>query len=82
MQERMARHVRSRQLSHFPLPRMTEREFHDALRLLDTATALLHDRTEETIGHPEVLQRIRELMLQFDLLRLRLAQAPVDLQRN
>lgn len=73
------RHLQVRKL---PLHSMTETEFHDALRLLDTATSLLHDRSEETIGRTELLQRVRELMVQFDLLRVRLAQAPVELQRN
>lgn len=61
---------------------MTEAEFRDALRLLDSATALLHQRPAETRARTKTLRRLRELTVQFDLLRVRLRQAPVELQRN
>lgn len=59
---------------------MTETEFRDALRLLDSATALLH--RDETPWDASELRELRRLALEFDLLRARLRQVPAELQRN
>ncbi len=61
---------------------MTEAEFRDALRLIDFASTLLHHRSGGARSRAELLRRVRELMVQFDLLRVRLAQAPTESQRN
>jgi hypothetical protein len=59
---------------------MTETEFRDALRLLDSATALL--RRDDATWEMSELRELRRLALQFDLLRVRLSQAPAEGLRN
>jgi hypothetical protein len=59
---------------------MTEPEFLDALRLLESATTLLGD--QDDTPRAEWLRKLRRLTLQLDLLRERIRQAPVELQRN
>jgi hypothetical protein len=59
---------------------MTETEFRDALRLLDSATDLL--RRGDTAWETSELRELRRLALQFDLLRVRLSQTPAEARRN
>jgi hypothetical protein len=59
---------------------MTETEFRDALRLLDSATALLH--RDDAAWETGELRELRRLSLEFDLLRVRLSQSPAEFRRN
>jgi hypothetical protein len=59
---------------------MTETEFRDALRLLDSATALL--LRGDTAWDTGELRELRRLSLEFDLLRVRLSQIPAESRRN
>jgi hypothetical protein len=59
---------------------MTEADYRDALRLLDSATSLLQNST--TVPPGELLREVRALSWEFDFLRLRLGQPAPALQRN
>ena len=59
---------------------MTPSDFRDVLRILDSALSLFERRRFED---PASLQReLRAVSLKLDLLRLRLGQPAVALQRN
>ena len=58
---------------------MTDADFRDTLRLLDTALALLRPR--RTLPTADMRRRFRLLSVEFDLLRLRLGQ-PVNTEAN
>jgi hypothetical protein len=60
---------------------MSPTDYHDALRLLNTALAVVEQR--HISGRPAGLRRrLRGISLQLDLLRARLRQPPAHLQRN
>lgn len=59
---------------------MTDAEFREALELLDSAHALL--RCDYRPNHPAFMQELRRLTMEFDLLRMRLRQAPAESCRN
>jgi hypothetical protein len=57
---------------------MTDTDYREALRLLDSALRLLDRRR-----HPRAIQRrVRSLSIEFDLLRARRGQPPAAWQRN
>ena len=58
---------------------MSTPDYREALRLIESAIALLERRRVYSSG---VVQKIRRLSLETDLLRARLRQAPVCSQRN
>lgn len=58
---------------------MSTPDYREALRLIESAIALLERRRVYPSG---VAQEIRRLSLETDLLRARMQQAPVCSQRN
>lgn len=59
---------------------MTETDYRDALRLLDSALQAVGQ--QDSARTSRLRRRIRALSLQVDLLRARLLQPPARLQRN
>jgi len=59
---------------------MTDTDYRDALRLLDSALHAVGQ--QDSARTTRLRRRIRALSLQVDLLRARLLQPPARLQRN
>ena len=58
---------------------MTLTDYRDALRLLESAIALIESKQVQRL---HVGRRLRRLSLEADLLRVRLQQAPASSRRN
>ena len=58
---------------------MTLTDYRDALRLLESAIALIESKQTR---RRHLGRRLRDLSLEADLLRVRLGQAPASSQRN
>lgn len=58
---------------------MTDAEFRHALRLLDSAKALLSDRAP---SHDALRSELRRLVVELELLRAQVSQVPAHSCRN